>query len=78
MQRVRDATLDRLIGRRQRLGEHLAAEYLRRADIMALATKYMALDLFQVQQAQQLGQCFFQAWFRAFGLRQDHLVRECP
>ena len=44
VQRVDDAILDRRGRRHQRLTEHLAAEYLRDADVAAFAAKQVQLE----------------------------------
>ena len=55
VQRVHDAPLDGARGGHERLAEHLAAEYLRAADVAALAAEQIDLQPLQLQQAQEIG-----------------------
>ncbi len=47
---------DRVLGRGQRLAEHLPAEHLRAADVAALAAEEIAFEALELQQPQQVGE----------------------
>ncbi len=51
---MRHAALDRVLRRRQRLTEHLAAEHLRAADVAARATKDIGLDPLEFEQVDEV------------------------
>ncbi len=54
VQRVHDAVLDRVLGRRQRLTENLSTKHLRTADVPAIAPKYILLDALEPKQPNQV------------------------
>ena len=56
MQRVHRAALDRAAGRHERLAEHLSTEYLRAADVAALAAEQVHLETLELEQADQVGE----------------------
>src|SRR6185312_7008677 len=56
MQRVRGPRgIDRLLRRRKRLAEHLAAEHVAGADVAALAAEQVVFKAFELQQFDQFG-----------------------
>ena len=56
VQRIRHATFDRELRRRQCLAEHLPAEHLWAADVTADAAEDVVLDTFERQQLDQVRQ----------------------
>jgi hypothetical protein len=53
---VGDTYFDSELRRRQRLPEHLAAEYLRAADVPAVTAEDVVLDTLELEQMDQVGE----------------------
>ena len=80
MQRVHGALLgDGLLGRRQRLTQHLAAEHAPPAQVLALPAEDVLLDALEAQDLDQLGQDVAHRYSEPSGARarNGYLVRSC-
>ena len=52
----RPVRINRAHRRRQRLRKHLAAEYLRRTDVVTFTQETIVIEGFQLQQVEQIGE----------------------